>query len=362
MPLKIILGDITKSRTTAIVNAANTSLLGGGGVDGAIHRAAGPELLAECRLLNGCKTGKAKLTKGYRLNAKYVIHTPGPYYSDGKHQEKELLESCYRSSLNLAVQHHIYDISFPSISTGIYRFPLKEAAETAVRTIYEYPWMDVTMVCFDEKTKEAYEAAKREYENRTGSSHDIQIEYCNLPMRLAFQNRELEEAAAPLLKETGRSIEILRQSDRSFRQMATLEEETSITKQTCEKIYVLMADQDRKNPYPLTRLHPFLREDTWSFDRKAVSYFKVDIRYGERICLYAEKIGYVYCEKRKCSVLCFYPGDDISGIPLDMVNGLQCLCVRPDTQNRLLEMVKDIMLNGTLDLCQYGFDRPGIVK
>ena len=166
MSFQIVLGDITKAETTAIVNAANTSLLGGGGVDGAIHRAAGPELLKECRKLNGCPTGEAKITKGYRLKAKYVIHTPGPRYLDGKHQEVKLLEECYRNCLNLAIQNGIHDISFPSISTGIYRYPLNEAAEIAVRTIHDYPQLDVTMVCFDEGTKLAYEKAQAHYQEK----------------------------------------------------------------------------------------------------------------------------------------------------------------------------------------------------
>lgn len=163
MSLRIVLGDITKCETTAIVNAANTSLLGGGGVDGAIHRAAGPELLEECRKLHGCKTGQAKLTKGYRLKANYIIHTPGPYYSDGTHGEEALLESCYRSCLELAVSKGITDISFPSISTGIYRFPLSKAAPIAIRVIHQFPQMEVTMVCFDENTKQAYEVAEENY-------------------------------------------------------------------------------------------------------------------------------------------------------------------------------------------------------
>ncbi|MCI6060477.1 MAG: O-acetyl-ADP-ribose deacetylase [Dorea sp.] len=164
MELKIVLGDITKSDCDAIVNAANTSLLGGGGVDGAIHRAAGPELLEECRTLHGCPTGEARITKGYRLPAKYVIHTPGPIWQGGRYGEEELLASCYRSCLELAAEHGIKRIAFPSISTGIYGFPLEKAAPIAVHTIRifckDHPQIEeVRMVCFDQRTKTYYEKA-----------------------------------------------------------------------------------------------------------------------------------------------------------------------------------------------------------
>lgn len=160
MALQIVLGDITKFETTAIVNAANTSLLGGGGVDGAIHRAAGPELLEECRTLHGCKTGQAKITKGYRLKAQYVIHTPGPHWHGGKDDEALLLESCYRNCLELARANQIKEIAFPSISTGVYHFPLEQAAAIAVKVLLEYAAdMELYMVCFDEQTKQAYEQA-----------------------------------------------------------------------------------------------------------------------------------------------------------------------------------------------------------
>ena len=169
--IEIIQGDITKQAVDAIVNAANCSLLGGGGVDGAIHRAAGPELLAECRTLHGCETGKAKITRGYRLPAKYVIHTPGPVWRGGTHREDELLASCYRSCLALADENGCKTVDFPSISTGVYAFPVERAAGIAIRTIAgflaDHPAIErVRMVCFDSRTRAAYDAALREWEAR----------------------------------------------------------------------------------------------------------------------------------------------------------------------------------------------------
>ena len=162
--IQIIQGDITKQAVDAIVNAANCSLLGGGGVDGAIHRAAGPELLAECRTLNGCATGQAKITGGYRLPAKYVIHTPGPVWHGGSHGEAELLASCYRSCLTLARDKGCKTVDFPSISTGVYHFPLEKAAEIAISTIADFlktapELQQVRMVCFDARTKAHYDQA-----------------------------------------------------------------------------------------------------------------------------------------------------------------------------------------------------------
>ena len=165
--IKVIQGDITKQSVDAIANAANCSLLGGGGVDGAIHRAAGPELLAECRTLRGCDTGMAKITKGYRLPAKYVLHTPGPIWYGGGRNEEALLASCYRECLKLASQYGCKTVAFPSISTGVYRFPLDRAAKIAISTIAEYlnahPEIEcVSMVCFDERTKAHYDRALAE--------------------------------------------------------------------------------------------------------------------------------------------------------------------------------------------------------
>jgi len=136
--IEIIMGDITKLKVDAIVNAANQSLLGGGGVDGAIHRAAGPELLEYCITLHGCDTGDAKITPGFNLPAKYVIHTVGPVWKDGRSGEEKLLAKCYESSLRLAEQYHVRSIAFPCISTGIYHFPFEKAAEIALNEIYGF--------------------------------------------------------------------------------------------------------------------------------------------------------------------------------------------------------------------------------
>ena len=162
--LEVVTGDITKQRVDAVVNAANTSLLGGGGVDGAIHRAAGPELLQECRLLGGCATGNARITSGYDLPAGWVLHTVGPVWKGGGHGERELLASCYRRCLESAEERSIRTIAFPAISTGVYEFPVQQATSIAVSEVAKYleanPRIErVSFVYFDEYTARIYDSA-----------------------------------------------------------------------------------------------------------------------------------------------------------------------------------------------------------
>ena len=166
--VSLLEADITKQRVDAIINAANSTLLGGGGVDGAIHRAAGPRLLAECATLGGCRTGEAKITKGYDLPAKFVIHTVGPVWRGGGHGEPELLANCYRNSLALAVQHNIRTIAFPSISTGAYGYPIEGASRIAVTEADSFLRHDpaiekVLFVCFSKSDYNCYAAVLKEF-------------------------------------------------------------------------------------------------------------------------------------------------------------------------------------------------------
>ena len=164
--LEVVQGDITLQALDAVVNAANTSLLGGGGVDGAIHRAAGPELLAATRKLGGCATGEAKLTPGFKLPARYVIHTVGPIWRGGNHNEASLLKSCYRRALELASQHDIHTLAFPSISTGVYGYPIEQASRIALKEISHYQKTHdeiklVRVVCFSQTDLRTYQRTRK---------------------------------------------------------------------------------------------------------------------------------------------------------------------------------------------------------
>ncbi|OQA87284.1 MAG: O-acetyl-ADP-ribose deacetylase [Lentisphaerae bacterium ADurb.Bin242] len=170
MIIRAILEDITALAVDAIVNAANCSLLGGGGVDGAIHRAAGPELLKACRPLGGCKTGEARITPGFRLSAKYVIHTPGPVWHGGNHREPELLRNCYRNSLELANGRQCRTVAFPGISTGVYSYPLRAASEIAVKTVSEWDGRfpeETIFCCFSREALEIYQEILKYHQTRS---------------------------------------------------------------------------------------------------------------------------------------------------------------------------------------------------
>ena len=258
MPLEIVRNDITKMKVDAIVNAANESLLGGGGVDGAIHRAAGSGLLAECRTLGGCNTGKAKITGGYNLPVKYVIHTVGPIYNDGNHGEKGLLESCYRESLALAKEHNCETIAFPLISSGVYGYPKDQALKVAINIISDFLLeneMTVYIVVFD---KAAYKISEKlfsdiaEYidDNYVDEHTDCRREsiQMNAPMAPCVKRKEadvefLEICACKAIVAEDDLDAKLRQIDESFSQMLLRKiDEKGMTDAECYK----KANIDRK--------------------------------------------------------------------------------------------------------------------
>ncbi len=253
MPLKIVRNDITKMMVDAIVNAANESLLGGGGADGAIHRAAGKELLSECRTLGGCKTGEAKITGGYNLPAKYVIHTVGPVYKDGKHGEKTLLESCYRESLSLAKNHGCETIAFPLISSGVYGYPKDKALKIAIDVISDFLLeneMTVYIVIFD---KAAYRISEKLFSDITEYIDDnyvaLHTDYCreSMPMCAPF-SAAADSIDTPIRKSKKKFFKDdlnkrIKQIDESFSQMLLRKiDEKGMTDAQCYK----KANIDRK--------------------------------------------------------------------------------------------------------------------
>ena len=250
MPLEIVRNDITKMTVDAIVNAANESLLGGGGVDGAIHYAAGAELLAECKTLGGCKTGKAKITGGYNLPAKYVIHTVGPVYQDGEHGERDLLESCYKESLALAKAHDCQTVAFPLISSGVYKYPKDQALKVAIDVISDFLLeneMKVYIVIFDKATYKISEklfSDIAEYidDNYVDEHTDYRSEIMrmNMPMQSIMAD-EICECKSIFAEEDLDSK--LKQIDESFSQMLLRKiDEKGMTDAQCYK----KANIDRK--------------------------------------------------------------------------------------------------------------------
>ena len=247
MPLQIVRNDITKMKVDAIVNAANSSLLGGGGVDGCIHRAAGPELLAECKTLGGCETGSSKITKGYRLPCKYVIHTVGPRWRDGKHGEQEKLVSCYRTSLALAKEHGCETVAFPLISSGIYGYPKDQALKVAIDTISDFLLendMTVYIVIFDRK---AYQISEKLFSDIAAYIDDTYVDAHTDSRASQLRRMKMlsEEAicGAPMAASTKSLDDALSQIDESFSEMLLRKiDEKGMTDAQCYK----KANIDRK--------------------------------------------------------------------------------------------------------------------
>ena len=247
MPLQIVRNDITKMKVDAIVNAANSSLLGGGGVDGCIHRAAGPELLAECKTLGGCETGSSKITKGYRLPCKYVIHAVGPRWRGGKHGEREKLVSCYRTSLALAKEHGCETVAFPLISSGIYGYPKDQALKVAIDTISDFLLendMTVYIVIFDRK---AYQISEKLFSDIAAYIDDTYVDTHTDSRASQLRRMQMlsEEAicGAPMAASAKSLDDALSQIDESFSEMLLRKiDEKGITDAQCYK----KANIDRK--------------------------------------------------------------------------------------------------------------------
>lgn len=250
MPLQIVRNDITKMKVDAIVNAANSSLLGGGGVDGCIHRAAGPELLAECKTLGGCETGNAKITKGYQLPCKYVIHAVGPRWRDGHHGEREKLVSCYRCSLALAKKHDCETVAFPLISSGIYGYPKDQALKVAIDTISGFLLeneMTVYIVIFDRK---AYQIGEKLFSDIAAYIDDTYVDahtdsHSERMRRMQMLSDESVEASfgAPMAESAKTLDDALSQIDESFSEMLLRKiDEKGMTDAQCYK----KANIDRK--------------------------------------------------------------------------------------------------------------------
>ena len=250
MPFEIVRNDITKMKVDAIVNAANKSLLGGGCVDGCIHRAAGPELLAECKLLNGCEIGSAKITKGYQLPCMYIIHAVGPRWIDGNHHEKELLESCYTTSLHLAKEYGCKSIAFPLISSGIYGYPKVQALRVAVEQIRKFLLDNEMMVYLAIFDRKSYEIGDKLYSDITSYINDQYVDEHSDSLSLqktrfvGFDNTCLREGSAPLSSAEQRSImDWLSDIDESFSEMLLRKiDESGMSDAECYK----KANIDRK--------------------------------------------------------------------------------------------------------------------
>ena len=249
MPLKIVRNDITKMAVDAIVNAANTTRRGGGGVDGAIHRAAGPQLLEECRALHGCRTGEAKITRGYRLPCRYVIHTAGPVWQDGFHGERGLLAACYQNSLAIADKYHCESVAFPLISSGVYGYPKAQALKVAMDTITQFLFdhdMTVYIVVF---TKDAFEISSKLFDDIEAYIDDVYVdERLSAPresLRYRLQDRflqrsqeyeDMDACCAPLPATNACLDDMLSQVDESFAQMLIRKiDEKQMTDAQCYK-------------------------------------------------------------------------------------------------------------------------------